>query len=306
MFEIDKNTLKLYRDYQYERASVYFKKEVLKLERPWTSHEILSKYKFTNIRRELDRESKYLIESVLSRDDVSLSDKLLNAAVFRCINCKDGIDSLAQWPIKFDELDIGKLFTDEVHYWTTVQGKRMQSNAYFLSHIRKVSNTHFPEYTGHNTGIVAYVNKFKDIILESYNKDTSKECCDHLSKLSSIGGPFMRYQIWVDWTYIPGSKFHESEYVISGPGCNLGITWMLFGDSMLITNAKNKPDVRYRSIIDKYPDKTYDDFLWWFTDNLPELMSSNELEWNPKEFQHFMPETKRDWNLMNVENLCAN
>lgn len=37
-FKINPERLKIYRDYQYERANIYYKKEILKEPKPWTDY----------------------------------------------------------------------------------------------------------------------------------------------------------------------------------------------------------------------------------------------------------------------------
>lgn len=39
-------------------------------------------------------------------------------------------------------------------------------------------------------------------------------------------GPFLAYQIWVDFTYIPDYPFSENHFTIAGPGCRAGIDLM--------------------------------------------------------------------------------
>ncbi|CAB5508919.1 hypothetical protein [Salmonella phage Se_EM4] len=39
-------------------------------------------------------------------------------------------------------------------------------------------------------------------------------------------GPFLAYQIWVDFTYIPEYPFSENHFTIAGPGCRAGIDLM--------------------------------------------------------------------------------
>jgi hypothetical protein len=117
VFKIDPKYLKLYIDYQYERSAIYYKKEILKETRPWTNQNILNKYKFTNIRRELDKESRFLIKTVLSRSDININDKLLNAALFRCINSSNSIELFKYWPINFEHFNEEEFANYEKSQW---------------------------------------------------------------------------------------------------------------------------------------------------------------------------------------------
>lgn len=305
MFNVDSDVLKIYRDYTYERANIYYKKDILGTQGPWTDDKYLRNFKFTNIRREWDRQSKFLINSVLNNPSVSDDNKALHCALFRCINHEDGVARLG-WP-----LDIMSLTEDDfpeiLRRERLITGGQMQSNAYFLSGIRSFSYKLNPEYRNSNTGVLKFIWKYRDQILKSFHeKESARKSVDILSKVPALGGPFMRYQIWVDFTYIPGYHFHEDDYVISGPGCSLGINWMLFGLEQL--QDRKQPKGKYTQWVkdiwlsSKYPGKTYEDFIRWFRDNLPRLMSENGLEWDPTQFQHFNPVDKQDWNCMQIEN----
>jgi hypothetical protein len=75
--KINKDNFKLYCHYNKERSSIYYKKEILKEPPHWTSDKILQKYKFTNIHRKHDKESKWLINNIINLEHISQSDKIL-------------------------------------------------------------------------------------------------------------------------------------------------------------------------------------------------------------------------------------
>lgn len=298
MYNINTESLKIYRDYTYERSSVYYKKVVLKLERPWTTDPYLDKYKFTCHRRELDRETKFLIDTVIN-SNISYDNKLLNCALFRIINSGEATKHLMQWPVDFDNLNI----EDYVKYEqsTDLRGIKYQSNAYFLSHARAAANRLYPNLSKYQSSLVNLINHFKQVILDAGKSSTAEEAVDSLGKVLSFGS-FMTYQVWVDWTYIPEYPFSEDVYVVSGPGCNNGIDWMLAGESLIYLDDAGNKALRYGFLRTAFPDKTYEDFIYWFKDNLPRLMSEAGLEWNPTEFQHYLPTHQQNWGLMQIEN----
>lgn len=291
-FFVDNMVLRIYRDYTYERANIFYKKEILKEKFPWTSNEILKKYKFTNIRRELDRGSKFLLESVNSNLILD-SNKALNMALYRLINTPNIKLFFPEWPINFDTVNIKSFFDFEKEFFATQIGKTtaMQSSAYFLSSFRKIAYTKFPEYQGYNTAFVALINSEKERILNSFNSITAEDCFNKINEISGIKGKFISYQIFVDWSYLNCTKYTEKDIVKSGPGCDRGIDWMINGEKLL--------DSQNDRI--KFFD-TYENFIWWFHDNLPELMKSANLDWNPKDFQHFLPVEQQNWSVMQIEN----
>lgn len=69
----------------------------------------------------------------------------------------------------------------------------------------------------------AFVNKHPDYferLLECESPDEVYQAMyDEIEGL----GPFLAYQIWVDFTYIPEYPFSENHFTIAGPGCRAGI-----------------------------------------------------------------------------------
>lgn len=77
-----------------ERESVRLKKEA-GAPFPWTTDEILSTYKFTNVRREHDRTTKRFFEHyALHRGDANVAECFLNCAVARYFGDADFVTSL--------------------------------------------------------------------------------------------------------------------------------------------------------------------------------------------------------------------
>lgn len=72
----------------------------------------------------------------------------------------------------------------------------------------------------------AFVNKYHDYferLLECESPDEVYQAMyDEIEGL----GPFLAYQIWVDFTYIPEYPFSENHFTIAGPGCRAGIDLM--------------------------------------------------------------------------------
>jgi hypothetical protein len=90
-----------------ERHKIYKRKEIEKLPQDeWTEDEVFKNYRFTNIRRELDRESKWLIENISENPDLTLEQKVLNTILFRTYN-KSSTLKLIPYPITdFENLDV--------------------------------------------------------------------------------------------------------------------------------------------------------------------------------------------------------
>lgn len=84
----EKNVRYLY-DWISERYSIHLKKDVKKEKSPWTNNKILKDYRFTNVRREHDRQTINLIKKVTNNSSLSLEEKILNSIIFRTWNRED-------------------------------------------------------------------------------------------------------------------------------------------------------------------------------------------------------------------------
>ncbi|CAL9974946.1 hypothetical protein VPHD528_0192 [Vibrio phage D528] len=96
-----------------DRYQIHLKKDVEGLPAPWTDNPILLNHKFTNTRREHDRQSKLIIKHVCENPDLTLADKVLNIVVFRMYNNWKVFDVLGgPWTIQeFMFMDIQKMET---------------------------------------------------------------------------------------------------------------------------------------------------------------------------------------------------
>lgn len=313
MTDIDKDVLKIYRDYNYERASIFYKREELGCSKPWTHDPILLNNKFTNVNRRLDKESRWLISNIIENDNISLENKILNIFLFRTVNSGDAMSGIYNDYVNFDYDNFEQLVSKEINM--DYKGN-VQSGAYFLSHIKKYANTLSEEYKYTLASLPFMVFHHKHKILssvllrdDSYNHGIlyPKECIAILQTIPSIGN-FLSYQIWVDYSYLSEythnttnigdskriSIWTDNDYVVSGPGCDLGVDWIIWGDK-LINKETNYPDYG-KSKVD------YNKFLYWFRDNINNLMKENSLQWSPKEFLHFLPDRLQHWGLMEIEN----
>ena len=268
---LDEKILDLYIKYQKERTNVYYKKEVLKESPPWTEWDVLQKYKFTNTRRELDRESKILIENVLLRDDVSDLNKTLNS-----IFCR-GFYSRC-YPVTLLEdryLDFERLNDEKYkNYVLETLPRSAGDTAYLTSGYRRAvrwkMNASEEEMIKSNIEFL-YIHRE---MFYSFFWDIKSPL--ELCKFPFAIGKFLVYQVFVDMTYIPYYKFSENEFVLSGPGCDRGI----------------------HALCKDLDGLTEEEFMFWLRDNIQRIRP----DFNPEEMFHFLPEDQRNWGVMQIEN----
>lgn len=82
---LDQRVLALLKEFVRDRYEIHLKKDVEGLPAPWTSNPILQQVKFTNVRREHDRQSQNYIKLIASRD-ISWFGKFWNTVMFRMFN----------------------------------------------------------------------------------------------------------------------------------------------------------------------------------------------------------------------------
>lgn len=263
--------LKKYRDYQYKRASIYYKKEILKEPAPWTNDSILQKYSFTNVKREFDRESKILLNNVIYNKKCDLLNAVLNSIFVRAFYSKAHI---------LNALEDGFInFYESTKSYIGYLGEKIPENipdpAYLTSGSRRAA---FVE--------MGYPNLKKPVIffkfLQKYSKEIEKTILEAKTPLEAtkpnipaIKGKFTIYQVLMDLGYHSDFKFSNNEFVLSGPGCSLGISYLC--EDMGGLNDE--------------------EFMFWLRDNIDNL-----IDFNPKEFLHFCDEDNQNWSVNDIEN----
>lgn len=70
----------------FERQMIWKRRFLDQKPRPWTDDPILRDYKFTNVYRELDRNSQWQIRNILLDDELTLTNLVWKMMVFRYFN----------------------------------------------------------------------------------------------------------------------------------------------------------------------------------------------------------------------------
>lgn len=281
--------------YIEERYKIHLRKDIEGIKPPYTKDPILRKFRFTNIRREHDTETKWVIKNITSNPKLSYEDKLLNCILFRLFN-KHQTAELLGMPIRFshgyDPEDYRELFelaeaeNPDALFFT---------GAFLLGGFHRGLKQYLPE--GYND---KYSREMRVMYLLSYMIDqgvtqylTSKtaespeEVCSLLKGYMGIG-EFLAYQMFIDMTYIELFPFSENEFTIAGPGAKLGVNF-LFDDTERLSP---------------------EELIFWLRDNWKALnqyniQNGNKHTVNPKILMTDLPEYDRVMNVMSLENcLC--
>lgn len=278
----ERNLLYLY-NFIKRRYVIHLRKDVLKKDPPWTTDQVLRDFRFTNIRREHDKESKWVIEHITSNPELSYEDKLLNVILFRLYN-KHETAELISMPFKFSETpDWNPEWYRSLFEATLVEDpKRVFFTAAF--HTVGMKNT-LKKVTGESYAPMRIL-KFIKILINEGLVDDIKACTNQQEVYQTLTdyngiGRFLAYQFYVDMTYIAEFPFSENEFTVAGPGCVMGLNY-LFEDR---------------------DGMSYEECLFWLRDNLDRLFVE-ELgkDWDAKRVFWDLPEEDRCFNVMSLEN----
>lgn len=266
-----------------QRYMIHLKKDVLKETPPWTTDQVLRDFRFTNIRREHDKESKWVIEHIANNPELCYEDKLLNVILFRLYN-KHETAELISMPFKFSETpDWNPEWYRGLFEAALVEDpKRVFFTAAFHTVGMKIT---LKKVTGEDYAPMR-VLKFMRTLIDTNLVDRIKSCLNQegvykeLIGYDGIGG-FLGYQFYVDMTYIKEFPFSENEFTVAGPGCVRGLNYLF----------KNRDGM------------TYEECLFWLRDNLDRLFIKRlRKSWSPKDLFWDLPEEDRCFNVMSLEN----
>ena len=212
-----------------ERQNIWYRRMILKEEYPWTDDPILQKYRFTNVYRELDKSTHYLLNflSPLKKDRKNI---LFNVLIFRFFNSYGFFDKIGSMlhvekynPFEFirklDELKRKKI--------------KFFNNAYLIPHpsIRK-------DYRPGDKHVQlafcfdAVKEKIDMLIARIDDVKTPGESLEIIKQIPGVGS-FLAYEVWTDLTYFKWFKqrWSDNDFVNVGPGARWGLNIMVGKDT---------------------------------------------------------------------------
>lgn len=284
-----------------DRYRIHVRKDVLQRSKPWTKNPIMQQYKFTNVRREHDRQSRYLIDNISHNPDLTLEDKIVNSFLFRAWNNWDTVRDFGL-PASAVELydpaykesvrPIYKQLSEESPgrlWWSSAYNQGGTKSAWKFpagdGYQRALAEAKAKKYSDWEPDIplrpfhIAVWLKEKNIVEKLLNAKDQQECFEVIRSVRGFAD-FLAYQVFVDLTYIPEFPFSENEFTIAGPGCKRGLN-ILFKDRAGLT---------------------YEECLFWLRDSWDTLVGDMGIKWNPDKLFMDLPEYDRCMNVMSLEN----
>lgn len=197
-----------------ERHRIYLKKEAGE-SKPWSEDRAFQLWKFCNVFRPLDTQSKYLLDNVIqpARDwDPALL--LFNIYLFRAFNWAPTFEAIGGFQFEWNERSVMKLL--RLH----AENNKLTSGAYMIRGRQGMHKYHSIVQT------LSRIWEEKNNIVY-YAPDTMQKMQEFLMAHHYWGwGPFTTYQIVLDLTY---TKFLENAVDLNlwcefGPGAKRGIS----------------------------------------------------------------------------------
>ena len=290
---LNSEVLEIWKHWILERNRIYIHKEIEKKSSPWTEDPILQTFRFTNVKRWQDRESRWLIENITTNDSLSYIDKIYDCILFRSWNKGETFDVICGKGItKKDLMDTSlEVFRSRIDEYTKKNPNYVWfTNAFNTGGIKqtwkyrgrsyKYNLRNRTEYPGPEENIpLRMIYLIRSCIEERIAERiiSSKTAEEVFTILKTIKGcaDFLAYQIFVDLTYITEFPFSEDEFVVAGPGCRRGIDFLF-----------------------EKREGSYENALFYLRDHQEDLFGKGTLE---REFS-YLPKENRRLTVMDIEN----
>lgn len=290
----NEDAIKMLCFYIKERYSIHIKKDVNHENSPWTDDYILGTFKFTNIRREHDRTSKWLIENISNNEKDCLYDRIYKTILFRIYNRPDTAEILKLDTLSFDtEVEDGWVYICKMRLDKVLNKNpnyRLFTNAYKTGGTKRGLYNLNPESGHYNYAPLYFIESLrkKHFAQELLDCDTQEEVFYKLKGIKGFGN-FIAYQIYVDLTYINEFPFSENEFTVAGPGCYYGL--------QLLT-GKDDTDSGFNCM-------TSEEIIFWMRDNLLDEFKRIGCEFDPDTVFLDLPKNERHFNVMSLENIMC-
>lgn len=273
---LNEDYLKRYYSYVTERYEIYKKREQ-GLSKPWTNVPLFLNFKFTNVRREHDRTSKWLIDHISNNPELSYEDRFFRTILFRLYNKIETAEAIHM---------------DSKDFWMR---NIVEKNADILDNIPSdvytrayktvsIKYRHKDKYPNHNyrSHTLLYVfdmiQRLSGMIPPAVETD-AQSAFEWIKQIPGVGD-FLGYQIFCDLTYINEYPISENEFTVAGPGCRAGID-LLF---------------------DNKDGMTYEECIFWIRDHFDEIMQRVNPGFSQYEMFNNLPEYDRHMNVQSIEN----
>lgn len=333
--EVYEPHLRLFFETMYERQMIWYKRFIKKQNRPWTKNKIFQENKFTNVYRELDRNSQWQIKNILLDDELDLRNLIWKLMVFRFFNNPETFEfepknvslqgSLFGPTIKSgleqvenpDDLISAKKWRngipsyeeyDEDEFSRFIAGVRSSGkNPYTTAYLINSQATPGQprDYCYTRVVIPTLHKKINELIDVVQNAKTPEEIIEFLKKIPAVGD-FIAHEFYQDFTYIPRytnrefMKFTQDDFTNVGPGASVGIR-LIYPN---LASMKEQKQAIYwlRDAAEEWLKKISKErgakmpFLWWNRDK-KEYYTDSECNITLHQIEMWLCEFQKYWKM---------
>lgn len=200
-----------------ERHKIYIKKEAGE-PKPWSDDPIFQTWRFCNVFRQLDTQSKYLIDNIIKpAENWDPAVLLFNIYAFRAFNWYPTYEAMGGYQFEWNERAVGKLLKAHAEKNKLTSGAYMIRGRQYMAKYNSILQT-LTNIWKNSEFLIEHLTKYGRGSLEEYQKI--------LMWMGFWGwGPFTTYQIVLDLTYSPilRGATDINTWCEFGPGAKRGI-----------------------------------------------------------------------------------
>jgi len=246
--EVYKPNLILFFETMYERQIIWKRRFIEKKERPWTKNKIFQESKFTNVYRELDRNSQWQIKNIILDDSLTMKNLIWKMMVFRFFNNPETFTFEAKNKVvQKDLFSSSKIELISATKWRNgipdweeyneeefskfIAGVRLSGqNPYTAAYlINSQATPGKPRDYCYTRMVIPYLHKnISKLIATVVSAKTPERIIEYL-KTFPAAADFIAHEFYQDFTYMPKytdrkfMSFDQNDFTNVGPGASIGI-----------------------------------------------------------------------------------
>ena len=184
---------------------------------PWTTDNILSTYKFTNVYRASDRVSQYLIQNVIYKGDQNYEEVFFRTLLFKLFN------KIETWEYLLKNLNhIPNWRTFNLRKYEKILNQLSKNKAiYSQAYIMPTPPFKKPKKLQNHLLLLKKMMQDK-LPSKVVNSRSLKDVYELMREQHSLGS-FLAFQYTIDMNYSDIINFDENDFVVAGGGAIRGI-----------------------------------------------------------------------------------
>lgn len=186
---------------------------------PWSTDDIITRYRFTNVYRASDRVSQYLIKHVQYAHEATDDpvDVIFRTLLFKIFN------NISTWETLSRELGIINYARFDFEKADQILSRKIDSGATIYSAAYIMPSPPFGAMRKHSNHLRLIKEMMEDGIANKILQSNNLERVYNTIKSYPGLGSFLAFQFSIDINYSTAINFDENDFVVAGPGALDGI-----------------------------------------------------------------------------------